>query len=198
MVGTQPPLNSNKWWHLKKVQEKSQCFIFLLFFKFILRFKKNVGGKNKPHLTRLLYHVAQKIKHTHTLSALLLVHNSKHLSPCFSFHPSPLQSCYPLPFALMLTDSADIPWAGDRYVISWGETGLSSAGECASPSSSEETDTHDTFPHSLPDSTLACRQNQRGHLSHAIRVESKDDEVRCTKESWGSEGCNERWLEIEA
>lgn len=78
------------------------------------------------------------------------------------------------------------------------KTGLSSAGEYAAPSSSKQTDTHDTFRHSLPDSTLACRQNQRGHLSHAIRAENKDDEVRCTKGSWGSEGCNERWLEVEA
>lgn len=98
----------------------------------------------------------------------------------------------------MLTDSTDILWAGERYVISQGETGLSSAGEYAAPSSSEQTDTHDTFRHSPPDSTLACRQNQRGHLSHAIRAENKDDEVQRTKKSWGSKRCNERWLEVEA
>ena len=33
----------------------------------------------------------------------------------------------------MLTDSADIIQAGARHVISWGETGLSSAGEYAAP-----------------------------------------------------------------
>ena len=59
--------------------------------------------------------------------------------------------------------------------------------------------THMTlFDTLFPDSTLAWRQNQRGHLSHAIRAENKDDGVRGTKKSWGSEGCNERWLEVEA
>lgn len=112
-----------------------------------------------------------------------------------SFSPPP---CPHTQTAIMLTDRTDIHWAGDRYVISWEEIGLSSAGEYAAHSSSKWRDTHDTFRHSLSDSTLACRQNQRGHLSHAIRAENKDDEARCTKGSWGSEGCNERWLEVEA
>lgn len=65
---------------------------------------------------------------------------------------------------------------------------MSSAGERAAASASQQTDVSDTFPHSLPDNALARRRNQRGHLSRAIR----DDEARYTKESWGSDGCNER------
>lgn len=60
---------------------------------------------------------------------------------------------------------------------------MSSAGEYAAHSSSKWRDTHDTFRHSLSDSTLACRQNQRGHLSHAIRAENKDDEARVQREA---------------
>lgn len=63
----------------------------------------------------------------------------------------------------------------------------------------EQTVTHGTFRHSLPpnpaapDGTLACRRNQRGRLSHAIRAGNKDDDVSAHKrEAGGSQGSNER------
>lgn len=65
--------------------------------------------------------------------------------------------------------------------------GLSSAGERAAPSSSEPTDAHAAFRRSLPDSALACRRNQRGHPSRAIRAENKDGGGRRTKGSRGDQ-----------
>lgn len=138
MGGTQPPLNSNKWWHLKK-RKKGTGEKSMFFFILILDKNQKRTGKNKPHLTRLVHqgHVARKIQHTHITECFAISAQFKApISMFFFFHPSPLQSCYPLPFAIMLTDSTDILRAGDRYVISRGETGLSSAGEYAAPSSS--------------------------------------------------------------
>lgn len=203
MVGTQPPPNSNKWWHLGKEKKRYRRKANVFFFKIVvLILDKNQkrNGKKKPHLTRLVRHVAQKIKHTHSHKWVLCFKcaiQSTYLH-VFPFTPPLFSPVTPYPLLLCWQTALISSELGDRYVISWGETGLSSAGEYEAASSSEQTDTHDTFRHSLPDSTLACRQNQRGHLSHAIRLENKDDEVRCTKESWGSEGCNERWLEVEA
>lgn len=66
-------------------------------------------GKNKQQWTRLVHHgyIAQKIKNTHTTECVTV--SAQFIAVrCSSSHPSPLQSCYPLPFAIMLTDSTDI------------------------------------------------------------------------------------------
>lgn len=181
MVGTQPPKNSNKWWHLSMKTRKKR----LQSGFFYLHFWQGTGenGLNELHLTRRVYrgHVVVKMKHAHVSDSLKEPNQSMFFFPPICSPGTP----HPPPLAISLTDSADILWAGDRRVISQGETGLSSASEYAAPSACEQTDTHDTFRHSLPDNALACRQNQRGHLSHAIRLENKDDEVWCTKGSWG-------------
>ena len=137
MVGTQPPWNSSKWWHLggkRKKKRRKRVFLFFYFFIFLIW--------DKSHLTRLVYH-RKSSTHTHTRTAECFAISAQFKAPFFTFFPSPLPSPGLLPpfpslaFAIMLTDSADILWAADRYVISWGETGLSSAGECAAPSSSQ-------------------------------------------------------------
>lgn len=48
----------------------------------------------------------------------------------------------------------------------------------------------------FPDSDLACRQYQRGDLSHAIMAENKGDEVCRTKESTGSKGLEWKLITI--
>lgn len=118
----------------EKAQEKSQC----LFFFFFLIWDKNHMKTGNKQATLDKAGVSQKIKHTHTTECFAI--SAQFKAPFSTFFPStpPLSSPVTPPpaFAIMLTDSADILWAADRYVISRGETGLSSAGEYATPSSS--------------------------------------------------------------
>lgn len=152
-------------------------------------------GENKPHLTSLVHrgHIAEKMKHK--LSWMPVSAQFKALiSMFFPFTPPLFNPPYPflLCWQTVLISyelAIDTSYLGEKQVCPqqvnmW------------LPHPPKQT--HDTFPHSLPDNTVACGQNQRRRLSHAIRAENTDDEVPHTKETWGSEGCNERWLEVEA